>query len=83
MFCRKQLTSSLDAFDDSLPMAWLEETKRWPKVSARWTSLRANIKTVLGDCGLRNRDSCACIARFRDFQITYITAGEGWFLEAC
>ena len=84
---RKQRTSgSLEAFDVTAYLDGVagrdEEVAKWSQ--ATLDKLASQYRTVLGDCGLWEQGQLQPASHVSEtFKSHYITAGEGWFLEAC
>ena len=58
------------------------EVAQWSQ--ATLDKLGSQYRTVLTDCGLWNQEQLVPATHVSDaFKSHYITAGEGWFLEAC
>ena len=84
---RRQRTSgTLAAFDVT---AYLDGVAGRDAEVAQWSQatldkLGSQYRTVLTDCGLWNQEQLVPATHVSDaFESHYITAGEGWFLEAC
>lgn len=84
---RRQRTSgTMAAFDVT---AYLDgvagrnaDVTKWSQ--ATLDKLASQYRTVLSDCGLWDQENLVPAAHLSDaFKSHYITAGEGWFLEAC
>ena len=84
---RKHRTSgSLEAFDVTAYLDGVagrdEEVAKWSQ--ATLDKLASQYRTVLGDCGLWEQGQLKPASHVSEaFKSHYITAGEGWFLEAC